>query len=149
MCNKIQITPYGSEEYITVRPGLLLQRAPSTCRANRLELNARLAASLDAPVLMVLDANSATGIDDLVNKALVSRNGLTEERAEVMGLIVNKVSPPDDTAGPYPLSSASSSSLHPAVSFLQSWSTWTAWSTRPWSPGTASRRSAPRSWVSS
>ena len=33
MCNKIQITPYGSEEYITVRPGLLLQRAPSTCRA--------------------------------------------------------------------------------------------------------------------
>ena len=39
---------------------------------NRLELNARLAASLDAPVLMVLDANSATGIDDLVNKALVS-----------------------------------------------------------------------------
>ena len=77
---------------------------------NRLELNARLAASLDAPVLMVLDANSATGIDDLVNKALVSRNGLTEERAEVMGLIVNKVSPPDDTAGPYPLSSASSSS---------------------------------------
>ncbi|CAK0787083.1 hypothetical protein CVIRNUC_010299 [Coccomyxa viridis] len=58
---------------------------------NRLELNARLAASLDAPVLMVLDANSATGIDDLVNKALVSRNGLTEERAEVMGLIVNKV----------------------------------------------------------
>ena len=67
---------------------------------NRLELNARLAASLDAPVLMVLDANSATGVDDLVNKALVSRNGLTEERAEVMGLIVNKVTSSGDTAGP-------------------------------------------------
>ena len=59
---------------------------------NRLELNARMAASLDAPVLMVLDANKASGIDDLVNKALVSRNGLLEERAQVVGLIVNKAS---------------------------------------------------------
>ena len=67
---------------------------------NRLELNARLAASLDAPVLMVLDANSATGVDDLVNKALVSRNGLTEERAEVLGLIVNKVTSSEDTICP-------------------------------------------------
>ena len=66
---------------------------------NRLELNARMAASLDSPVLMVLDANSATGVDDLVNKALVSRNGLTEERAEVLGLIVNKVTSSDDHAG--------------------------------------------------
>ena len=58
---------------------------------NRLELNARMAASLDAPVLMVLDANSASGVSDLVTKALVSRNGLLESRAEVLGLIVNKV----------------------------------------------------------
>ena len=51
-----------------------------------------MAASLDAPVLMVLDANSASGVSDLVTKALVSRNGLLEERAQVVGLIVNKVS---------------------------------------------------------
>ena len=57
---------------------------------NRLELNARMAASLDAPVLMVLDANSASGVSDLVNKALASRNAIQEERAEVLGLIVNK-----------------------------------------------------------
>ena len=50
-----------------------------------------MAASLDAPVLMVLDANSASGVSDLVTKALVSRNGLLEERAEIVGLIVNKV----------------------------------------------------------
>ena len=61
---------------------------------NRLELNARMAASLDAPVLMVLDANSASGVSDLVTKALVSRNGLLEERAQVVGLIVNKVGLP-------------------------------------------------------
>lgn len=58
---------------------------------NRLELNARMAASLDAPVLMVLDADSASGVGDLVNKALASRNGLKEERAQVVGVIVNKV----------------------------------------------------------
>ena len=57
---------------------------------NRLELNARLAASLDAPVLMVLDANSASGVSDLVNKALASRNAIQEECAQVLGLIVNK-----------------------------------------------------------
>ena len=58
---------------------------------NRLELNARMAASLDAPVLMVLDADSASGVGDLVNKALASRNSLKEERAQVVGVIVNKV----------------------------------------------------------
>lgn len=58
---------------------------------NRLELNARVAASLDAPVLMVLDADAASGVGDLVNKALASRNGLKEERAQVVGVIVNKV----------------------------------------------------------
>ena len=78
---------------------------------NRLELNARLAASLGAPVLMVLDANRASGVDDLVNKALVSRNGLTEERAEVLGLIVNKVTAPDDHAGLSLMSSSRSSRL--------------------------------------
>lgn len=58
---------------------------------NRLELNARIAAALDAPVLMTLDANSASSVSDLVTKALVSRNGLLEQRAEVIGLVVNKV----------------------------------------------------------
>ena len=83
-----------------VRPRRAAAEGAINVPGNRLELNARLAASLDAPVLMVLDANSATGVDDLVNKALVSRNGLTEERAEVMGLIVNKVTSPADTTDP-------------------------------------------------
>ena len=69
----------------------LLAEGSINVPGNRLELNARMAASLDAPVLMVLDANSASGVSDLVTKALVSRNGLLEERAEIVGLIVNKV----------------------------------------------------------
>ena len=103
MRNKVQLlSGHGSEARCAPAEGVI------NVPGNRLELNARLAASLDAPVLMVLDANSATGVDDLVNKALVSRNGLTEERAEVMGLIVNKVSPPDVHAGPGLLSSSTS-----------------------------------------
>jgi len=70
---------------------LLLAEGTINVPGNRLELNARMAASLDAPVLMVLDADSASGVGDLVNKALASRNGLKEERAQVVGVIVNKV----------------------------------------------------------
>ena len=70
---------------------LLLVEGTINVPGNRLELNARMAASLDAPVLMVLDADAASGVGDLVNKALASRNGLKEERAQVVGVIVNKV----------------------------------------------------------
>lgn len=59
---------------------------------NRLELNGRIAATLPAPVLMVLDAAEDIGVDDLVDKALLSKNGLEEQRCEVLGLIINKVS---------------------------------------------------------
>ena len=59
---------------------------------NRLELNARMAVALGAPVLMVVDAGEGMGPDDLANKALVARNGLEEQRAEVLGVIVNKAS---------------------------------------------------------
>lgn len=58
---------------------------------NRLELNGRIAATLAAPVLMVLDAWDDINVDDLVDKALLSKNGLEEQRCEVLGLIVNKV----------------------------------------------------------
>ena len=58
---------------------------------NRLELNARMAVTLGAPVLMVVDAGGGMGVDDLLNKALVARNGLEEQRAEVLGVIINKV----------------------------------------------------------
>ena len=62
---------------------------------NRLELNARMAVTLGAPVLMVVDAAEDMGPEDVLNKALVARNGLEEQRAEVLGVIVNKV---DDSA---------------------------------------------------
>ncbi|CAL8464970.1 g4505 [Coccomyxa elongata] len=57
---------------------------------NRLELNGRIAATLAAPVLMVLDASEDICVDDLVDKALLSKNGLEEQRCEVLGLIINK-----------------------------------------------------------
>ena len=104
VCTKIQLlSGVGREAQCAPAEGAI------NVPGNRLELNARMAASLDAPVLMVLDANSATGVDDLVNKALVSRNGLTEERTEVMGLIVNKVTSWDDNAGSLLLSSCGAS----------------------------------------
>lgn len=58
---------------------------------NRLELNGKIAATLTAPVLMVLDAADDLSVDDLLDKALVSKNGLEETRCEVLGVIVNKV----------------------------------------------------------
>ncbi|BDA50565.1 phosphate acetyltransferase [Coccomyxa sp. Obi] len=57
---------------------------------NRLELNGRIAATLASPVLMVLDASEDISVDDLVDKVLLSKNGLEEQRCEVLGLIVNK-----------------------------------------------------------
>ena len=58
---------------------------------NRLELNGRIAVTLAAPVLMVLDAAEGICVDDLIDKALLSKNGLEEQRCEVLGLIINKV----------------------------------------------------------
>lgn len=58
---------------------------------NRLELNGRIAATLGAPVLMVVDTGEDIAMDDLVDKALLSKNGLEEQRCEVLGLIINKV----------------------------------------------------------
>ena len=46
----------------------------------------------------------------MIVQALVSRNGLTKERAEVMGLVVNKVTSSGDSAGPGPLPSSRKSS---------------------------------------
>jgi hypothetical protein len=58
---------------------------------NRLELNAKIGVALGAPVLMVLDVQGEeTDVEDLLNKALVAKNGLEEQRAEVLGVIINK-----------------------------------------------------------
>lgn len=59
--------------------------------SNRLELNARVAATLESPVLMVLDALEGTTPDDVANSALIAARDLQQERAEVLGLVLNRV----------------------------------------------------------
>ncbi len=79
---------------------------------NRLELNGRIAATLAAPVLMVLDAGDDISVDDLIDKALLSKNGLEEQRCEVLGLIVNKASLRLRKYAPYTPQQASRTCMH-------------------------------------
>ncbi len=58
---------------------------------DRMELNARLAATLSSPVLMALDMHRGQTPRDLANSANIARNMIQEEGAEVLGLIVNQV----------------------------------------------------------
>ena len=57
---------------------------------NRLALNAKIAATLESPVLMVLDAGSASA-EDIVNRAMICRRTIKENHARIIGLVLNQV----------------------------------------------------------
>ena len=59
--------------------------------SNRLKLNAQIAAALSTPVLMVLDAPEGASADRLAESALIAAQELQRERAEVLGLVLNRV----------------------------------------------------------
>lgn len=60
--------------------------------SNRLELNARIAATLSTPVLMVLDALEDDSPQDVANSALIAKRAIEHAHAEVLGLVLNRVS---------------------------------------------------------
>ena len=63
--------------------------------ANQLELNARFAAELGAPVLMVVDfhRDEHPTAAEVYNRALIARGQLLAEHADVLGVVLNKVPP--------------------------------------------------------
>ena len=64
---------------------------PVNVPSNRLELNARVAATLSTPVLMVLDALEGSTPDTIASSALIAAQAIEREHAEVLGLVLNRV----------------------------------------------------------
>ena len=64
---------------------------PVNMPSSRLEVNGRIAATLAAPVLMILDAGQGALQRDLTTSALLAKHTLELQRAEVIGVIVNQV----------------------------------------------------------
>ena len=63
---------------------------PINLPGSRLEVNAKIAATLSAPTLMVLDAKQDSAAE-LATRALISRNVLEDFHAEVLGVLLNQV----------------------------------------------------------
>jgi hypothetical protein len=64
---------------------------PINLPANRLALNSRFSQMLSAPMLMILDCSPDLSSEELYRKAMIARNDATNNGAEVLGLILNKV----------------------------------------------------------
>eukprot|EP00891_Asterochloris_glomerata_P000462 jgi/Astpho2/462/Aster-03507 len=60
---------------------------------NITELNAKVAAAIDTPVLMVLDGSASSSVMQLENTAVIAKKSLEGNGAEVLGLLVNKLEP--------------------------------------------------------
>ncbi|KAL4444345.1 hypothetical protein ABPG75_012082 [Micractinium tetrahymenae] len=60
---------------------------------NLVELNGRFAAELDAPVLMIMDMHRDEEVTagELYNRAMISKQDLQAEHADVLGVVLNKV----------------------------------------------------------
>ena len=57
---------------------------------NRLSLNAKFAATIEAPVLMVMDVGTSTAAD-IVDRSMICKNTIKEEHAQVIGVVLNQV----------------------------------------------------------
>ena len=68
---------------------------------DRLELNAQLAASLGAPVLMALDAHTGQSAEAIARSATIARNTVADGGADVLGLVVNRVRSAAASAAPW------------------------------------------------
>ena len=77
---------------------------------NRLELNAKLAATMGAPVLLALDLQWGLNPVDLANSAAIARDTVAKAGADVLGVVLNHVplcrrrpcSPPPPPPLPHP-----------------------------------------------
>lgn len=65
--------------------------------SNQIDLNARLAAELGSPVLMISDfhRDESTTISDMQNRILIAHANIRHEHADVLGVVLNKVPPRD------------------------------------------------------
>jgi BioD-like phosphotransacetylase family protein len=65
---------------------------PLALPANRGRLNAKFAAMLGSPMLLILDYDEEATLESLHQRVLLSANAVRESGAEVLGIIINKVS---------------------------------------------------------
>lgn len=57
---------------------------------NRLELNAKIAATLALPFLMILNAKSDSA-GDVLNRLLICKSTIEEQHAKIIGVVLNQV----------------------------------------------------------
>lgn len=81
------------QEYKRGKDMVVVEGATVDGIGNLLELNGRLAAELQSPVLMVMDhkRDEQLSVSELYNRALIHRADLQSEHADVLGLVMNKV----------------------------------------------------------
>jgi BioD-like phosphotransacetylase family protein len=86
------------QEYRKGKDLVILEGATVDGIGNLVELNGRFAAELDAPVLMIMDLHRDEEVTagELYNRAMISKQDLQAEHADVLGVVLNKV-PKRDT----------------------------------------------------
>ena len=80
-------------EYKRGKDMVIVEGASIAGVRNEIELNARLAADLDSPMLMVFDAMSDEDLhpQDILNKVQIAKKYIVKSHADVAGLILNRV----------------------------------------------------------
>ena len=67
---------------------------PVGISASRLRLNAAMAATLESPMLMTLDAPEGRSAEDLCNSAVIAADECRSQHADILGVLLNRVSLP-------------------------------------------------------
>ena len=62
--------------------------------SSRLQLNAAMAATLESPMLMTLDAPEGRSAEDLCNSAVIAAAECRGQHADILGVLLNRVSLP-------------------------------------------------------
>lgn len=80
-------------EYKRDKDLVIIEGATVPGIGNLLELNGRFAAELDAPVFMIMDVHpdERPSVNELYNRAMIHKQDLQSEHADVLGVVLNKV----------------------------------------------------------
>ncbi|EFN58138.1 hypothetical protein CHLNCDRAFT_141896 [Chlorella variabilis] len=81
------------QEYRQAKDMVIVEGTTVDGIGNLVELNGRFAAELDSPVLMIMDLNRDEEVtaSELYNRAMISKQDLQAEHADVLGVVLNKV----------------------------------------------------------
>lgn len=81
------------QEYKEGKEMVILEGATVDGIGNQLELNARMAAELQSPVLMIMSIkrDELPTVAELYNRAMIYKEDVQAERADVLGVVLNKV----------------------------------------------------------